>query len=299
MHHSLPPESVIKCSVLCLTPRTNSRHAEAEKNTASRAVEFGVATDKTLIKFRRSNYCLHASMCHPDLPLEALEVCSDWHFWLWTIDDRLDTGDLSTPSSYLVNFLEAAHNITHGKSSSFDDPHLRWLKWITNRLPSNQQFFGDAVDEYLRASTKPGELEATNMEAYLAHRLRDSACKTVFMLVRIYSGNFTPTILETSHILNLEHQINLILSVFNDIVSFDNEQKTDRARWNILNVLQASGRTKNLEESTVEAVRLINEWWLAAKHSQMQLENKACGESLMDLIVGSCFWSINCPRYQK
>ena len=299
MHHSLPPEDIIKCDILALQPRTNVHHVMAEANTVRRALEFGVATEQTIIKFRRSNYCLHASMCHPDLPLDALEICSDWHFWLWTVDDRLDTGDLSTPGPTLVEFLSSAYNITRGLPTTVNDPHLRWLKFVSDRLPPSpkgRDFFAQAVDEYLRASIKPGELEATNLEAYIAHRLRDSACKTVFALVRLYSkSTFSP--LEHSLLLNLEYQINLVLSVFNDIVSFENEQKTDRGRWNTLSVLQAVGQLKT--EATIRATQMVNDAWSTAKRSHSQLENKECGQALMDLTVGSCFWSINSPRYQK
>ncbi len=80
-------------------------HAAA-KDTAAR---FGVLRDARA--FDASQFVLHVALCYGDerVPLSLLTLLTEWHLWLWTLDDRLDSGDLHENAARRTQVLCTLH----------------------------------------------------------------------------------------------------------------------------------------------------------------------------------------------
>lgn len=294
-------------------PKINPAANRVIEKTLDNAIRYGVITQQQRDKLAHYQFPLHAAMVHPLVTEEQLEICSDWHVWLWTMDDRLEERDLVDLG--VRNQVIAATRILTVKNvcPPIDDGHVRWLADIRKRILTlcteyDCFEFDQSVLEFLEATSTPNEKEKTEIDAYLAYRKRDSACKTVFALIKLFlpANFFSPRSaisprdpvmiqqrMERRYKRDRKEELaNLYLSVFNDLVSYDKEKNTARGAWNILSVYLASGKAKDLEEATSLAINILNEWG-------REFLTLSDNETLLDCIVGSCYWSFMTPRYQS
>jgi Terpene synthase family 2, C-terminal metal binding len=297
--------------LLTLQPKVHSAASRISGKPLDNAVRFGVINASHRSKLEHYQFPLHAAMVHPLVTEEQLEICSDWHVWLWTMDDRLEEGDLAN-LDLRTPFITATRTLYLNGKVTLNDGHLSWLADIRKRIlvlctEYDCYEFDQSVLEFLEATSTPNEKEKTDLDAYLIFRKRDSACKTVFALIKLFipTSFFSPrsAISPRDPVMIKERQerrlkrdrkeelANLYLSVFNDLVSYDKEKETPRVAWNILSVYIASGAAKDILEAIQLAIQILNQWG----DEFMTLNDN---QTLLDCIIGSCYWSLLTPRYQ-
>lgn len=278
--------SISRVQLLQHRPQVHPAYVAVSERTLDNAVRFNIIPPEKRSKLEYYKFPLHAAMVHPSVTEEQLGICADWHVWLWTMDDRLDGGDLEVALNRNT-LVSAIRYLYLTGQTLLTDPHLLWLANIRSRMNGcDLSLFDITVIEFMEAVTFPREEDKTNVEAYLAYRQRDSACKTVFALIDLFAGTPVETQLQDAQHAQLQHKANLYLSVYNDIVSYNKEKHTARKAWNILPVYMASGAAPNEAAAITMAIDLLNSW-----------EKDIIPGVYLDCVVGSCHWSLITPRY--
>ena len=226
---------------------------------------------ESLRRFDSSNFGLLAAYTYPQATRERLEVCNDWHAWLFFFDDVADeVSEVGQRPEALEELMVACVEVLRGAPMR---PQATPLEHYTldigrrlRRLASQQWLsrFADDVDLYLFRGTLPAarhwaEGTVPDFDAYYTQRALDSAVFTALDLIEItVPGRELPVEVLTDFDLLLMRELSTrVVALSNDLFSYEKEVLWHHNPNNLVHMLQVH-RGMDLEEAVAEAVRVIN-----------------------------------------
>lgn len=283
--------------------RRRSPHAEAaDRRTLARAQELGlVCGPAELARYRASRFTELTATAYSEATAAVLQVANDWHFWLWSFDDRTDipgrdlADDLDRHESVIAVLLDLLAGRDLPATPDAFDPSVRFLAAILADLQvaaptACVDRFRVAVREYLVRGSLVGAhnwaAEHTpDPEAFLAQRIYEGAYDTILPFVELAAGCATADPVVTSESARRAALLaNLIVVVSNDIFSFEKEVLHSKNPNNLLHALQMHERV-DLRGSYLRAVALVEAWTAEL----LTLEANSSTE-LRAYIRGNCTW---------
>lgn len=265
------------CEVLRITLVRNEHVDTADRHTLARAQELGLLLGPAgLARYRASRFTELTATAYPKASAEVLQIANDWHYWLWSFDDRTDVrgGDLATDLarhervvSSLLELLDERHVSTTAEAA---DPHVRFLALILAELQAVAPTgcvgrFRGAVREYLLRGSLPGAHNwATDHtpepEAFLAQRIHEGAYNTVLPFIELAVGSASEDDVVTSADARRAALLsNLIVVVSNDIFSYEKEVQQEGNPNNFLHAVMTHEQ-RSLHGGYLRAVALVEDW---------------------------------------
>jgi Terpene synthase family 2, C-terminal metal binding len=198
--HAPPTARLTELACLGHHPRPCRDASAVSDRTRERLLELGLLHDaEHARKYDRAQFVELATWVYPTASEAQLQVCHDWHMWLFCFDDRVDSldghyagADAEMRAVARLSLEALRHGVEHADPLAIYALDIRRAllalgseRWL--------QGFCDAVEDYLeegtfvaarhhRDGTVPG------VDAFIAYRTSDSAMHTVIRLAELLSG---------------------------------------------------------------------------------------------------------------
>ncbi|PTL83152.1 hypothetical protein [Vitiosangium sp. GDMCC 1.1324] len=252
-----------------------SLHAKAiERATRARVLSLKLLPKVQAVvrRFDASQFGLLAAYTYPRGTRERLELCNDWHVWLFLFDDEADERqEVGQRPEYLQAYVEACLEVLRGGPLRARATPLECfthdLRKRLRRLASGMwlERFAADVEDYLYRGTLPAARHwaagtVPELEPYIEQRAMDSAMYTAQDLVEFArEGQELPELLfHSPRVQRLRHLCSRVVGLTNDLFSFEKEVLWHRNPNNFVHVLRVN-RGLGLEEAIHQALELINE----------------------------------------
>lgn len=265
------------CDALRVTLVRNEHVDTADRHTLSRAQELGLLAGAAgLARYRASRFSELTATAYPRASAEVLQIANDWHYWLWSFDDRTDVrgGDLATDLARHERVVSSLLELLAGRdvstTSEAADPNVRFLAQILAELQAVAPAgcvgrFRGAVREYLLRGSLPGARNwatdhTPDPETFLAQRIHEGAYNTVLPFIELAVGSAMEDDVVTSADARRAALLsNLIVVVSNDIFSYEKEVQQEGNPNNLLHAVMTHEH-RSLRGGYLRAVALVEEW---------------------------------------
>ncbi|MBK9260788.1 MAG: hypothetical protein IPM54_13335 [Polyangiaceae bacterium] len=265
------------CDALRVTLIRNEHVDTADRHTLSRAQELGLLSGAAgLARYRASRFSELTATAYPNASADVLQIANDWHYWLWSFDDRTDVrgGDLATDLARHERVVSSLLELLAGRDVSTTaeatDPNVRFLALILAELQAVAPAgcvdrFRGAVREYLLRGSLPGARNwatdhTPDPETFLAQRIHEGAYNTVLPFIELAVGSATEDDVVTSAEARRAALLsNLIVVVSNDIFSYEKEVQQEGNPNNLLHAVMTHEH-RSLRGGYLRAVALVEEW---------------------------------------
>ncbi|MGZ3460125.1 MAG: terpene synthase family protein [Archangium sp.] len=269
-------------------------------------------------RFDASQFGLLAAYTYPWGTRERLELCNDWHVWLFLFDDEADEqAEVGQRPEYLQQYVESCLRVLRGGTLRPDATPLERFTWDLReracRLASQrwlERFSADAED-YLYRGTLPAARHwaagtVPQLEPYIEQRAMDSAMYTAQDLMEFArEGQELPEALfRLPLVQRMRHLCTRVVGLTNDLFSFEKEVLWHRNPNNFVHVLRVN-RGLDLETAIAQAIELINadtEVFIASEQELLASgpvdpRVLAYVEGMKAWVSGNVRWSLVTGRY--
>jgi hypothetical protein len=278
------PEDTIDLGMLARTCEAlrvvlhRSEHVDtADRHTLGRAQELGLLAGPTgLARYRASRFTELTATAYPSASAAVLRIANDWHYWLWSFDDRTDVrgGDLAIDLARHERVVSALLDLLAGPglstTAAADDPNVRFLALILSDLQAVAPAgcvdrFRGAVREYLLRGSLPGARNwaadhTPDPETFLAQRIHEGAYDTILPFIELAVGSATEDGVVTCAAARRAALLsNLIVVVSNDIFSYEKEVQKEGNPNNLLHAVMTHEH-RSLHGGYLRAVALVEKW---------------------------------------
>ncbi|WP_395852657.1 hypothetical protein [Cystobacter fuscus] len=271
-------------------------------------------------RFDASQFGLLTAHVYPRGTWERLELCNDWHVWLFLFDDEVDElAEVGQRPAYLKAYVDACLEVWRGGALRARATPLERFTWdLRQRMsrlasePWMERFVCD-VEDYLYRGALPAARHWTEgtvpeLESYIEQRALDSGMYTAQDLVEFAEpGQELP---EELFRLPLVRRLRLlctrVVALTNDLFSFEKEVLWHRNPNNFVHVLRVN-RGLELREAISTAIDIINadtdafvaceELLQASRLADPRLLGYV--EGLKAWIRGNLHWSLVTGRYSS
>lgn len=300
-----------------------SLHARAiDRSTRARVLTVKLLPEvrPAVRRFDASQFGLLTAYAYPRGSRARLEVCNDWHVWLFLFDDQADEQqEVGQRPEYLREYVESCLQVLRGEPlRTRVTPLERFthhLRERMSRLASEawlERFVRDVEDYLYRgtllaarhwaAGTVPG------LEPYIEQRAMDSAMYTALDLVEFaQEGQELPEALfQQPLVQRMRHLCTRVVALTNDLFSFEKEVLWHRNPNNFVHVLRVNQRL-GLEEAIGEAIGIINadtDAFLSCEEALLEqgpVDPRVLSyvEGMKAWIHGNVRWSLVTGRYSS
>ncbi len=252
-------------------PSPHARYIEQATRARVLGVKLLPRVPSVLRRFDASQFGLLAAYAYPEATRERLELCNDWHVWLFLFDDEADEcADVGQRPAYLQEYMEACLEVLRGGAlRTRARPLERFTYDIRRRMErlaseSWLSRFADDVESYLFQGTLQASRHWTagtvpDFDAYLTQRAEDSGMYTCVDLVEFaQEGRELPGhVLATPELRRMRELCTRVVALSNDLFSYEKEVLWSRNPNNLVHVLQVH-HALGLEESVAEAIQVVN-----------------------------------------
>lgn len=262
-----------------------------------------------------------AARTHPDVPLDELQLISDWYSWLFFRDDKADDseigrhpGQLSAADGRLLDVLEG------DKPTERDEPLAHALRDLRERLRERLRIRGLSgvwMRRFVRAVR--GHLEATLWEAtnralaavpdptlYVRMRPLTGGLQIITELLEIIDGIHLPTkVREHPKVQRLTEGSHRVACWTNDIISLEKELRHGEVNNLVVVLHHAYGLT--LQQAIDRAAEMHNaevcafvelETCLPSFGSEVDANLRRYVSALRARMRGVLDWSYESERYR-
>lgn len=300
-----------------------SLHARAiDRATRARvlAVKLLPKVQPAVRRFDASQFGLLTAYTYPRGTRARLEVCNDWHVWLFLFDDQADEQEeVGQRPEYLQEYVESCLRVLRGGAlRARATPLERFthhLRERMSRLASEAwlERFARDVEDYLYRGTLPAARHwaagtVPQLEPYIEQRAMDSAMYTALDLVEFArEGQELPEALfQQPLVQRMRHLCTRVVALTNDLFSFEKEVLWHRNPNNFVHVLRVNQRLE-LEEAIGEAMGVINadtDAFLACEEALLEqgpVDPRVLSyvEGMKAWIHGNVRWSMVTGRYSS
>jgi len=271
-------------------------------------------------RFDASQFGLLTAHVYPRGTWERLELCNDWHVWLFLFDDEADEqAEVGQRPEYLQQYVEACLRVLRGGTlrpgATPLERFTRDLRERASRLASGmwlERFIADAED-YLYRGTLPAARHwaagtVPQLEPYIEQRAMDSAMYTAQDLVEFArEGQELPEALfRLPLVQRMRHLCTRMVGLTNDLFSFEKEVLWHRNPNNFVHVLRVNQRL-GLEAAIHAAIGVINadtDAFLACEEALLEqgpVDPRVLSyvEGMKAWIYGNVRWSMVTGRYSS
>lgn len=290
------------CSDLQVTLSRNPHLYAADQRTQVRAQELGLLQGAAgLARYRASRFTELTATSYPHASAAVLQIANDWHYWLWSFDDRTDIrgGDLAVDLPRHERVVGSLRELLSGRELSLTteaaDPNVRYLALILAELRAVAPAacfdrFRHAVHEYLVRGSLPGARNwavdhTPEPETFLGQRIYEGAYDTVLPFIELAVGSALD-----DHTVNSDAArraallANQIVVVSNDIFSYEKEVRREGNPNNLLHAVMVHER-RDLRSAYLRVVALIEEWT-----AELQTMMARADADLRRYISGNYMW---------
>jgi hypothetical protein len=277
--------------------------SQVSLRTRQRLLELGLLHDEAHArKYDRADFVALSTWVYPTATDAQLQVCHDWHMWLFCFDDRVDSLDGRYAGQEAAMVEVATRSLAalrHGEVHA--DPLAVYALQIREALlelasPSWLQGFCDAVEDYLfqgtfvaarhhREATVPG------VEPFIRYRTSDSGLHTVIRLVELLTGGELGSTWDDPAVRHLRMLCAEASALHNDLFSYEKEVIWNRCPNNLVHVVMVE-QGVNFATAVTRCLRLIDERYHAFQRlRQRVLDERGAGDPvLVDFIAGMLVW---------
>ncbi|WP_155893427.1 terpene synthase family protein [Cystobacter fuscus] len=296
--------------------------AAMERSTRGRvlALELLRREPAQVRRFDASQFGLLTAHVYPRGTRERLELCNDWHVWLFLFDDEVDERvEVGQRPAYLKAYVDACLEVLRGGALRARATPLERFTWdLRQRMsrlasePWMERFVRD-VEDYLHRGTLPAARHWTegtvpDLESYIEQRALDSAVYTAQDLVEFAEpGQELPEeLLRLPLVRRLRLLCTRVVALTNDLFSFEKEVLWHRNPNNFVHVLRVD-RGLELREAISTAIDIINadtDAFIACEEllqASRLADPRLLGyvEGLKAWIRGNVHWSLVTGRYSS
>lgn len=290
------------CSDLQVAPRKNPHHEAADHRTQVRAQELGLLQGSAgLARYRASRFTELTATSYPQASAAVLQIANDWHYWLWSFDDRTDIrgGDLAVDLPRHERVVGSLLDLLAGRELSLTteaaDPNVRYLALILAELQvvapaACFNRFRHAVHEYLVRGSLTGARNwaadhTPEPETFLGQRIHEGAYDTVLPFIELAVGSALDDCTVSSAAARRAALLaNQIVVVSNDIFSYEKEVLREGNPNNLLHAVMVHER-RDLLSAYLRVVALVEEWT-----AELQTLMARASADLRRYISGNYVW---------
>ena len=242
--------------------------AFAEQRGLAWAQRFGLLISRKALVAGRLEYIQFSAFVHPQVPLERLQIVSDFFTWLFLFDDKLDESPQGKDLGHLTLLHDRFREVLRGAGPNrHDDRFTHALYDLRTRIATlgNEAIlarFVSSMNGYFQA----GQWEATNrcqgtipeVSTYLAMRAETGAVYPCFDLIGITDRLDLPdSVFYHDSVKRLALLANRVICWCNDIYSLTKERQQEDVH-NLVLVFQHAGQL-SLPAALNHAVRVHNQ----------------------------------------
>jgi hypothetical protein len=296
--------------------------AAMERDTRGRVLDMKLLQREAaqVRRYDASQFGLLTAYVYPKGTWERLEVCNDWHVWLFLFDDQVDElAEVGKQPEYLKAYVDACLAVLRGGGLRAEATPLERftldLRQRMTRLASDlwmERFIKD-VEDYIYRGTLLAARHWTDgtvpdLETYIEQRAMDSAVYTAEDLVEFAEpGQELPE--ELFHlplVQRLRQLCTRVVALTNDLFSFEKEVLWHHNPNNFVHLLRVH-QGLGLSEAIYAAIDFINadtEAFIACEEA-LQASRLADPrvlayvEGLKAWIRGNVHWSMVTGRYSS
>jgi hypothetical protein len=271
-------------------------------------------------RFDASQFGLLTAYTYPQGTRARLEVCNDWHVWLFLFDDQADEQqEVGQQPEYLREYVESCLRVLRGgplrARATPLERFTQMLRERMSRLASEAwlERFTRNVEDYLYQGTLPAARHwaagtVPELEPYIEQRAMDSAMYTALDLVEFArEGQELPEELWRQPLVQrMRHLCTRVVALTNDLFSFEKEVLWHRNPNNFVHVLRVN-QGLGLEEAIGESLALINadtDAFIACEEALLErgpVDPRILSyvEGMKAWIHGNVRWSLVTGRYSS
>ena len=290
------------CSDLQVAPQKNPHHDAADHQTQVRAQELGLLHGETgRARYRASRFTELTATSYPQASAAVLQIANDWHYWLWSFDDRTDIrgGDLAVDLPRHERVVSSLLELLAGRELSLTpeaaDPNVRYLALILAELQAVAPAaccdrFRHAVHEYLVRGSLAGARNwaadhTPQPETFLGQRIHEGAYDTVLPFIELAVGSeLDDDTVNSAAARRAALLANQIVVVSNDIFSYEKEVLREGNPNNLVHAVMVHER-RDLHSAYLHVVALVEEWT-----SELQTLMAQADADLRRYISGNYMW---------
>lgn len=319
---SRPATSVRQASLSTLTclghhaaPRRDV--AAVSLRTRERLLELGLLHDaEHARKYDRASFVALSAWVYPTATLAQLQVCHDWHMWLFCFDDRVDAldgryaGRLDEMKSVAVHALAALrYGLPHPEPLAI---YALQIRSALLELASEGWLFAfcDAVEDYLFNGTFVAarhHLDHTvaDVDTYVRFRTADSGLGTVLRLAELIAGGELGDVWHDPQVRRLRRLCSEASALHNDLFSYEKEVLWNRCPNNLVHVVRVE-QGLDFPDAAAVCIQMINDRHDAfLRESEALLATDAGDDLVLRRFVagmrvwteGSADWELASGRY--
>lgn len=313
------PSQTCLSGLTCLghhpAPHRERAVAAVSQHTRTRLLALGLLHDEAHAqRYDRADFVGLSAWVYPTATPAQLQVCHDWHMWLFCFDDRVDSldgryaGRLDEMQQVAVHALASLRDgIAHPEPLALYAHQIREAllglasaRWV--------RAFADAVEAYLfegtfvaarhhRDRTVPGVAD------YIRYRAEDSGLGTVIRLVELLTGRELGDAWHDPEIRQLRRLCAEASALHNDLFSYEKEVLWNHCPNNLVHVVMVE-RSLAFPEAAAWCIQAINDRYAAYLHqSQRMLQRDPALapflEGMRVWIEASADWELASGRYRS
>lgn len=265
------------CSDLQVALSRNPHLYAADQRTRVRAQELGLLQGAAgLARYSASRFTELTATSYPHASAAVLLIANDWHYWLWSFDDRTDIrgGDLAVDLPRHERVVSSLLDLLAGRELSLTieaaDPNVRYLALILAELKAVAPAacfdrFRHAVREYLVRGSLLGARNwaadhTPEPEVFLGQRIHEGAYDTVLPFIELAVGSALDDRTVNSDAARRAALLaNQIVVVSNDIFSYEKEVLREGNPNNLVHAVMVHEH-RDLRSAYLRVVTLVEEW---------------------------------------
>lgn len=238
--------------------------------TRARLLELGLLHDEEHArKYDQANFAELSAWVYPTATLEQLQVCHDWHMWLFCFDDRVDSldgryaGQLDEMKKVAVQALiSLRYGVEH------PEPLAAYALQIRNALRSLASDrwlldFCDSVEDYLFNGTFVAahhhrEQTVPSVDEFIRFRTADSGLGTVIRLAEMLAGDALQDVWHDPDVRRLRTLCAEASALHNDLFSYEKEVIWNQCPNNLVYAVMVE-RGVGFPEAAAWCIQLIND----------------------------------------
>ena len=304
-------------------PSPPSRYAEAiEQLTRERvlAVNLLPRVAARLRRFDASQFGLLTAFVYPGGEWERLQVCNDWHVWLFLFDDQVDEQrEVCEQPERLREYVDACLRVLRGGPlRARATPLERFTQSLRLRMEALaserwlERFIRDVEDYLFRGTLLAARHWAAGtvptLEAYIEQRAMDSGMYTAqdLMEFTVRGQELSEELFELPLLQRMRHLCTRVVGLTNDLFSFEKEVLWHHNPNNFVHVLRVTHRL-GLEDAILGAIELVNADLDAFGACERALRDSGVTdprvlgyvEGMKAWIRGNVHWSMVTGRYSS
>lgn len=265
------------CEALPVVLLVNQNAEAADLHTLACAQERGLLVGPAaLARYRASRFTALTATAYPQASAAVLQVANDWHYWLWSFDDRTDVRgqDLAFDLARHERVVAALVALLSGEALPVTpeaaDPNVLFLEQILADLravapaPCVERFC-EAVRAYLLRGSLLGAQNwaaghTPDPASFLAQRIYEGAYDTVGAFIELASDCAgSERVVTSAQSRRAALLANQIVVVSNDIFSYEKEVMHNGNPNNLLHAVSIHEH-RDLRGSYLRLVALVESW---------------------------------------